>query len=662
MAAITGFGAVSALGRGAGSLWSAMAEGRDGIGPIRRFDPAPIGIDVAAMVPDRNRPGPEPTWRVCVEFGVAAAREAWQQAGLDAVAPHRIAFVFGSSIGDRVVGIHLVAGKIADELGVAGPRLTVSTACTSSTNAIGVGLDLLHLGVADAVIAGGADALSPIVVAGFTALGVLAAGKCAPFSEPPGTSLGEGAGFVVLQREGRARFALLGYGLSLDGFHETSPDPSGAGVARGIRAALRHAGVAPDEIDYVNAHGTGTAQNDPAEWRAIQHVFGPRAGAIPVSSSKSFLGHAQGAAGALETIATLVAMEHGAIPPTQHFTVPRPHSPPDPVGQQTARPARCDLAVSTSSAFGGANCALVIGRGDRALARAPARRPVAIAGFGAIGPHGFGLPAPGAARGRVPAFSLRDAAPTADPRGLDPTTRYLLAGTALALRDAGVRVKGDARERTGLVLGVTVASPESDIALHRTIAERGHRGLSAALFARQVLNAPAGTCAKVLGLRGPHSTLSAGPATGLAAVVYAAELLATRDDCDHVVAAGVDELVPGDPPAGASEGAACVVLAAAGDVRLAGWSVAGPGRLDEAIARARAAAQLPHVDLVIGPGGDVDPEAVAGASPAYTSALGVVIAAARIRAGEARAALVVQTGGGCADCAIVVARGGNHES
>src|SRR5204863_3138645 len=177
VAIVGGIGAVSALGRGVSRIWTAMAEGYDGIGPIERFDPTQIGVGIAAMVPDRNVPSPDKTWQVCLDYGIAAAREAWQEAALDDVPRERIALVFGSSIGDREQPIHAVAEAIGDALGVRGPRLSVSTACTSSTNAIGLALDLLARDVADAVIAGGSDALSPLVVAGFTALGVLTAGK-----------------------------------------------------------------------------------------------------------------------------------------------------------------------------------------------------------------------------------------------------------------------------------------------------------------------------------------------------------------------------------------------------------------------------------------------------------------------------------------------------
>jgi hypothetical protein len=201
-------------------------------------------------------------------------------------------------------------------------------------------------------------------------------------------------------------------------------------------------------------------------------------------------------------------------------------------------------------------------------------------------------------------------------------------------------------------------SPESDDALHRTIAERGHRGLSAPLFARQVLNAPAGTCAKVFGLRGAHSTVCAGSSTGLVAMTYAAELVATQLDCDRVIGVGVDELSASDSVDARSEGAAGVVFVPGrGAIELAGWSLAGPGRLSEATERALAAAGLSSTELVVGAGGDIDPAELVGASPAFTSALALVLAVRAIREDRARSVLITQTGGTAADCALVIRRG-----
>ena len=581
--------------------------------------------------------------------------------------------------------------RVADALGVRGPRITVSTACTSSTNALGLALDLLAMGAADAVLAGGADVLTPLVLSGFQALGVLSQQRCAPFSRPAGTSLGEGAGFLVLEppaaaarRGAEGRLALHGCGLGADAFHDTGPDPTGAGVARAMRAAMRDAGVPADQIGYVNAHGTGTVANDPAEWRAIRQVFGPRAEALPVSSSKGFLGHAQGAAGALEVITTLLAMEQGSLPPTRNFAGARPNSPPDPVAQEQPRSHACQLALCNNSAFGGANCAVVVGAAGAAQpGPALAARSIYVAGVSALGPHGISLDAladaltPGAPpkTGHVPRFRLEDVVPSADPRGLDPCSRYVTAAAALALGDAGVKLRGSTRERTGLVAGVNRVSHESHTALLDSIDRRGLRFLSAPLFSRMVLNAPVGSCSRLLGLKGPLSTVSAGGASGLVAIAYAAELLATRDEADRLVAGAVEELAPDAD--GDSEGAACLVLdldlpppaARARRVRLAGWGLSGPGGLAAAASAAldRAGLAASEVDLVVGPdaarlprAGELDfsharrldPSAHLGQTGAAASALAAAAAALLLRRGSAACALVVATGGASADAAL----------
>jgi 3-oxoacyl-[acyl-carrier-protein] synthase II len=475
--------------------------------------------------------------------------------------------------------------------------------------------------------------LTPLVVAGFHSLGVLSETPCAPFSEPAGTTLGEGAGFLVLQRPRGAsdanKLAVLGYGLAAEAYHDTGPDPTGAGTARAMTAALGDAGVSADEIDYINAHGTGTRANDPAEWRAIKTVFGSRAQTLPVSSSKSFLGHAQGAAGIVETITTLVAMERGVIPPTHNFTVVRPNAPTDPVGELVPRAHATRLAVCANAAFGGACCSVIVGEHAGRAPRETLRRNVFIAGVGVMaGPEG---------QGRVPVFALDDIVPSANPRGIDPLSSFLTAAAARALTDANVVLRGNLRERTGLVAGVNHVSSQSQTALRATIDTHGYRGMSAALFSRMVLNAPAGTCSKLLSLKGAFSTLSAGSAAGIVAIIYAAELLAKRAELEHMIAGGADEVRPEYE----TEGAAMALLARAGTIRLAGWALAGPGKLASAIAHATG--DRP-VDLT------VDPRATI----AFTSALAVVTGVDAIRRGRARRVLVTTAGESSVDAALVL--------
>lgn len=280
----------------------------------------------------------------------------------------------------------------------------------------------------------------------------------------------------MLERTERGAAHLRGYGLSSDAHHATTPDPRGAGVERAIRGALADAGLAPEAIGYVNAHATGTASNDVAEWRAVRSVLGEP----PISATKSQLGHAQGAAGALELIATLLAAEQGVLLPTLRFTTPRARGPVDPIGASTPRPGRFDAAVCASSAFGGANCSVVVATTpDRG---SPLAHPVYWAGMATGGDHRGALDV--RVRGER---DLRGVAPHVDPRGTDPGSRALIAASTLAL---GAPRRGDARDRVGLILGATRVSPESLRRYHESIDARGHAHVDTGAFARVILSAP----------------------------------------------------------------------------------------------------------------------------------------------------------------------------
>ncbi|NIR37184.1 MAG: beta-ketoacyl-[acyl-carrier-protein] synthase family protein, partial [Actinobacteria bacterium] len=410
-----------AVARDHAELLDAIERGRDGIRRIGRFDTVEFHVHTGAEVPDWDGADPaESAWDRCLRFALRAAREAVLDAGISGVAPERIGLVFGTGLADQDRAVHELAEALADALGVRGPAVTISTACSSSATAVGIASDLLEGASADVVVAGGADVLTPEVFAGFHALGVLTPGKCAPFSDSFGTTLGEGAGFMVLERADTARrrkatprAVLAGYGLSADGYHETSPDPYGGGVRRAVVAALSDAALTPPEVGYVNAHGSGTEANDPAEWRGISKALSGN-DRVPVSSSKGALGHAQGAAGALEAIVTILAMSRDRLAPTLHFSGPRRFAPPDPVPGPRPRPARYRHALCLNSAFGGSNAALVLSRpaggGPEAPSTARARAPVRILGMGLVGPFGLGIEAfrsaPRPTAGTVPDFEL----------------------------------------------------------------------------------------------------------------------------------------------------------------------------------------------------------------------------------------------------------------
>jgi 3-oxoacyl-[acyl-carrier-protein] synthase II len=380
-----------------------------------------------------------------------------------------------------------------------------------------------------------------------------------------------------------------------------------------------------------------------------------------VSSTKSFLGHAQGAAGVLEIIATLLAMRAGVIPPTLHVSRPRPRCPPDPVAEPRPRPWPVRHAVCTNSAFGGANAAVVLSAEAEARPVRP-RRDVFLTGAGAVGAHGTTLAELGRALaagrrlgGRAPAFRLEDRVKGADARGLDTASRLLTAAAAAALADAGVTLRGAARERAGIFLGTTRVSIESAREFRASIEQRGLPRLSATAFTRMVLNAPAGACARLLSLRGPTTTLTTGAGSGLGALVYAALTLAARDDADHLLAAAVDEVDAAEIEGGAGEAAACLVLgterpAAGPAVRLAGWGLAGPGALVDAVAQARAMAGAAARGLSPAP----RVTEVLGSAAASGPLLGCAAAVERLRRGEVERVLVADPGDGSAASAVIL--------
>ncbi|MGE0789194.1 MAG: beta-ketoacyl synthase N-terminal-like domain-containing protein [Sandaracinaceae bacterium] len=535
---ICGVGAVSALGMDAPSLKRALFAGRHGLAPVTRFDTAELApVHLGACVPEGDD---------CARWAVSAATEAWRDAGLEGIDAARIAVVAGTTEGQEgdITGL---ARDVAEAIGARGARLTISTACSSSANAIGIAHDLLTRGEADAVIAGGAERLVPEMYAGFHRLGVLSEGPCAPFGETPGTTLGEGAGFVVLTRDegaGAARAYLHGYGLASDAWHETTPEPRGGGIARAIGSAMRHAGVEPDGIDYVNAHGTGTATNDDAEWRGIRLALGPRAEHIAVSSTKSSIGHAQGAAGALELIATLLALEEGALPATLRVGAGRPGGPPDPIASDVPRASSAVCWLSDSAAFGGANAVLCAGL--RPVATPARARQVVLLGTAHV-------------RGRTTDRELAGV----DLKGTDPSSRACLRAALSALERADVRVRGGLRERAGVFGGATRVSPESLREYRGSIEKGGLRLCSAAAFARLVLHAPIGLVSRRLALRGPTTTVAGEGNAGLLALAYAADAIGARDDADVMLAIGFDERgAEADDEASddEAEGAVCAVL------------------------------------------------------------------------------------------------------
>jgi len=406
---ITGLGAITPVGNDVETMWQSLIEGRSGIGLITLFDPSELESRFAGEVKNFDPVallGRREARRMdrFTHFALAAAGQALADAGLE-ITPdnaHRVGCVFGSGIGGistlvsevqaaLAKGLYRVSpflvpmmlpdmapGQIAIQYGLRGPNMAIVTACASSANAIGEATEMIRRGAADAIVAGGAEAgLVPIALAGFNVMGAISKRNEAPekASRPfdadrDGFVPAEGGAALVLESldHARARGAriyaeVLGYGASADAFHITAPDETGEGAVLAMQAALAQSGFGPEEIGYLNAHGTSTVLNDKTETLAIKHVFGKAAYKLPISSTKSMTGHLLGGAGALEAVVCIKALQTGILPPTINYETPDPACDLDYI-PNVARRVPIRTAMSNSFGFGGHNACLIFGIAD----------------------------------------------------------------------------------------------------------------------------------------------------------------------------------------------------------------------------------------------------------------------------------------------------------
>ena len=404
---VTGLGMVSPIANSVVDGWAALLAGRSGAAPISRFEADGFPVRFAAEVKDFDVlefVDSKAARRMdrCTHLLLAAAREAERDAGLEVSAVgERVGTAIGTALGGvasfeqtvlqlasrgpgRVSPFSIVqtlpnlaAGWVSIELGTRGPLLSESTACAASNMAIGHALDAIRLGRAEVMVCGGTEApVTPASVAGFAAMRALSrrnddpARASRPFdNERDGLVMGEAAAVIVLEelehaqaRDARVYAELVGYGVSSDANHVSDPDPVGANAARAVRMALADAGLEPEHVGYVNAHGTSTPAGDAAETRVLKLVFGDALPARPlVSSTKGATGHTLGAAGAVEAVFTVLALHHGVLPPTINQSVPDPECDLDYLAN-VARVEQVDVALSNSFGFGGHNSVLAFRR------------------------------------------------------------------------------------------------------------------------------------------------------------------------------------------------------------------------------------------------------------------------------------------------------------
>jgi len=402
---VTGTGVISPLGNDTTVFWNNLIAGKSGAGPITRFDASKFATRFACEVKDFTPEGiidRKDAKRMdrFVQFAVAASAEAIKNASLDldSVNRDRVGVIIGSGIGgmetfeaqhavlrergpDRVSPLFIpmmisdmAAGQVSIQFGLRGPNFCTVSACASGAHALGEALRLIRAGDCDVVVAGGAEAtITPMAIAGFSNIRALSQRNddpqhaSRPFDQDrDGFVIGEGAGVLVLESEAHARrrqatllCELSGYGASADAFHMTAPSEDGDGAARAMQRALEDGGMRPEDVEYINAHGTSTPTGDPVEVTAVKRVLGPQAQRVMMSSTKSMTGHLLGAAGGLEAAVTALVIKRGVVPPTINLETQDPQCDLDFV-PNVARETRVKNALSNSFGFGGHNVTLVM--------------------------------------------------------------------------------------------------------------------------------------------------------------------------------------------------------------------------------------------------------------------------------------------------------------
>ncbi len=571
---VVAVGAVTSQGDTAKALWDGVSTGHVAIRPVEHLPMdeyrTRIGGEVRSPVPPSPIAATVGGFRYrAFDFAFAAAAEAMDASSalIAEVEPERRGLVLGTCnagllstlewlgdvSGDGTAELAMygppqaIAESLAAHFRCAGPVLSVNTACAAGANAIGYAADLIAFGRADIVLAGGTDALSDVAYAGFNSLGSLSPTPAAPYQDKrTGLSLGEGSGMLVLARADLAAAAdveplceIRGYGLSADGYHPTAPRPDGTGAARAIRSAIEWAGLRDSDIGYINSHGTGTPRNDSAEAAATRLALGEAADTVPVSSSKSMIGHLLGATGAVEAIITVGALRNGVLPPTANLVKPDPECVLDHI-PVTPRISKAHTAISNNFAFAGANASVVFAdrAADAVRPAAPVTR-VVITGAGAVGPAGVGVEAAlrAVAEGRDCARleeGIRLGLIGADPhdhltrreaRRMDRLGLLSTFAASQALEAAGEDLISDDPNQVGVVFGTGLGPMQAMEQFVRPLREEGAAAANPAVFPNTVYNAAAGSVATLLGALGPTSTVTAGHAAGANALRYGYDLV-----------------------------------------------------------------------------------------------------------------------------------------
>lgn len=577
---ITGLGVISAIGGNVAECWDSILAARSGIDHTHSVDTEHCYADYAAEVK-----GLEDTEELdrSSSLCLKAAGEALSDAGLtDFGGSPRASVIMGSCVGggrsiehyykngkpseDALkMPISAIANHVASSCHAGGVVTNVANACAAGTISIAYAADLIRAGRADVVVAGGADAFSSVPYSGFLSLHALDEESCSPFNHSHGITLGEGAGAVIVEsyehavaRGAHIYCEVLGAGISSDAHHITAPRPDGAGQISAIRSAIASSGLTPADIDYVNAHGTGTAKNDEAEFLSLHTIFDGRNDALSVSSTKAMTGHCLGAAGAVESVFAIKALTENVVPPTLGYRPEDLSALAEKAGSMDFcpnEPRKKELraVMDNSFAFGGNNASIVFSKGAGNVPTSPDRRDIVLTGIGIVSPIGNGKAAylDACRTGRSFEGAEGHAAVGAEDyaahdlkmafyRKLDHLSQLQAVSGMDALKDAGYAVTDENAEQIGLIVGTSEGALSPSCDFQQLIVGKGNAGGSAFKFPNTVYNAAGGYLSICAGIRGYNVTVTNGAQSGLQSAAYAMQVL--RDGREQaMLATGSDE-------------------------------------------------------------------------------------------------------------------------
>ena len=564
---VTGLGLICALGEDTEQCWNAAVNGVTGIGEVKTVNAegcyANLGAEVNAPNEKLSGEDYDRSSLLCIK----AAGEALRDSGYEITeeSSGRIGVIIGNCVGGAVSidkyytakqngGDHkntdvlkmpaaALANNVAFHYGLNGTTANIVNACAAGTISLSYAADLIRAGKADACVAGGSDSFSSLAFAGFHALHALDANSCSPFNRSSGITLGEGAGILIIEdyEHAKARGAkiyceVLGSGVSSDAHHITAPDPEGKGQMLAISRAIENSGLSANDIDYINAHGTGTAKNDEAEFLSLHTLFDDN-DHLSVSSTKSMTGHCLGAAGSIEAVFTVKAVCEGVVPPTIGYTEENLEALKEKAGNidfvpNVKRDKEIKFAASNSFAFGGNNASIVFAKEPHDIPDRTNKERIFITGMGEL----IGAPTVEIDPEDYKSHGIK----MAFYRKLDRFSQLQLISGMNALKDAGIDVSPDNEKDIGIVVG-TADGPLTEVYnFQKTVCESGTAAGSAFAFPNTVYNAAGGYFSIFAGIKGYNVTNANSIQAGLQSLCYAADVIRNGDE-NIMIATGTDE-------------------------------------------------------------------------------------------------------------------------